>query len=89
MPIQGYGFGADMSSAAGAGQPFSGTLDAAGELAIVGTNLDTLKPNAEYTSLPPDVNNTLYFTRNSAISVTLKNTGGAANAGATVEGSFS
>lgn len=66
-------------------QVFTGTLDASGNLAITGTNLQNLQFSTIYTSAPTDANAALYITVASNTSATLHNTGGAVNSGANVQ----
>jgi hypothetical protein len=69
-------------------QRFDDVLDSNGELPFEGTNLTNLALTITYTSLPPDSNCKFWVDVIDDDNAIIKNTGGAANAGASVKGYF-
>jgi hypothetical protein len=69
-------------------QRFFGVLNDNGELNVTGTNLLSLTPSVIYTSLPKDINCSLYVEVVSDQQAIVKNTGQELNAGVSVKGKF-
>lgn len=83
-----FNSGLNSSSSVASKQEFADDLNENGEFALTGTNFTTLTPSFEYVEEPTDINNQLFVEINSATSATLKNKGGAENAGKAFKGCF-
>lgn len=81
-------FAFNASSSGTTTQRFADDLDENGEFALTGTNFTTLTPSFSYVEAPADINNQLFVEIHSATSATLKNKGGAENAGKAFKGCF-
>lgn len=77
------------SSSEDSKQRFSDVLNESGEFALTGYGFNSLTPHFDYVAEPGDINNQLFVIINSDTSATLKNKGGAENAGKAFKGDFS